>query len=96
MAEAVGSSGDRGSAPGPGSSSGATKIGRTRDARMVLTGVVAVLLVWFAFTNLQDVEIHFWLSSARAPLVVVIAISGALGALIGALVTRHRKHVPDS
>ncbi len=75
---------------GPKSGSGQGPAGRSRDLRLVAVGVVAVLLVWFAFTNLQDVQIHFWLTSARAPLIVVIAISGVFGAAIGALVSRRR------
>ena len=61
---------------------------RKRDTRLVLTGVVAVLLVWFALTNLQDVEIHFWLVSAKAPLIVVVVISGFLGAAVALLAQR--------
>jgi uncharacterized integral membrane protein len=61
---------------------------RRRDARLVLTGVVAVLLVWFALINLQDVQIHFWLTSAKSPLIVVIVISGVLGVAIALLSRR--------
>jgi uncharacterized integral membrane protein len=70
---------------------------RRRDARLVLTGVVAVLLVWFALVNLQDVEIHFWLRSGKSPLIVVVVISGVLGAAIALLaqrIARKRRH-PD-
>lgn len=55
---------------------------------MVLTGVVAVLLVWFALVNLQDVEIHFWLTSTKYPLIVVVVISGLLGSAITLLLSR--------
>ncbi|MHB8317776.1 MAG: LapA family protein [Acidimicrobiales bacterium] len=65
---------------------------RKRDARLVLTGIVSVLLVWFALGNLQQVEIHFWLATSRASLISVIVISGVLGAAIGALSFRRRKH----
>ena len=61
---------------------------RRRDARMVVTGVVAVLLVWFALVNLQDVEIHFWLTSAKSPLIVVIAIACVLGGGVALLISR--------
>lgn len=64
---------------------------RRRDARLVVTGVVGVLLVWFALANLQDVNIHFWVSTTRAPLILVIIISGVLGALIGLLAQRRRR-----
>jgi uncharacterized integral membrane protein len=68
---------------------------RRRDVRLVLMGVMAVLLVWFALANLQDVEIHFWVYSTRASLVTVVAVSGLLGAFIGVMVSRRRKH-PES
>ncbi len=57
---------------------------------MVAVGIAAVLLIWFALANLQDTEIHFWVTSTRAPLIVVIVIAGLMGALIGAMVRRRR------
>lgn len=66
---------------------------RKRDARLVITGVAAVLLVWFALVNLQDVRIHFWLTSTKSPLIVVIVISGVLGAAVALLASRMaRRH----
>jgi uncharacterized integral membrane protein len=65
---------------------------RRRDLRLVASGVVAVLLIWFAFANLQDVPIHFWVSSSKAPLIVVVIISALLGMATGALITRARRH----
>jgi uncharacterized integral membrane protein len=61
---------------------------RGRDVRMVVTGVVTVLLVWFAVANLQGVKIRFWLASTKAPLIVVIVVAGVLGAAVSGLVTR--------
>jgi uncharacterized integral membrane protein len=57
---------------------------------MVVIGVVAVLFIWFAVANTQDVEVHFWVDSARAPVIVVIVIAGLLGVLIGVLLDRRR------
>jgi uncharacterized integral membrane protein len=70
---------------------------RKRDARLVATGVVAVLLVWFALINLQDVRIHFWVTSTKAPLILVIVVAGVLGAAVGGLVSlmSRRRHQPD-
>jgi uncharacterized integral membrane protein len=68
---------------------------RRHDVRMVLIGVAAVLLVWFALANLQNTPIHFWVTTTRAPLIVVIAIAGAFGAVIGALVARRRRKPRD-
>lgn len=56
--------------------------GRGREVRLVVTGVAVVLLAWFAFANLQAVRIRFWLTTAHAPLILVIVISGVLGALV--------------
>ena len=52
--------------------------------------IAVVLLVWFAFGNLHDVSIEFWVYDRKAPLIIVILISGLLGALITALVMRRR------
>lgn len=69
---------------------------RKRDVRLVLSGVAAVLLVWFALANLQDVKIHFWVRSTTSPLIVVIVISGVLGAVIALMLSRmsRRRHPP--
>jgi uncharacterized integral membrane protein len=61
---------------------------RGRDLRLAVTGAVLVLLVWFAVANLQQVPIHFWVTSTKAPLIVVVAISGVLGAAVAGLVGR--------
>jgi uncharacterized integral membrane protein len=58
---------------------------------MVLFGVATVLLVWFALINLQDVEIHFWLHTTRAPLVLVVVITAVLGGGLAALILRRRQ-----
>ena len=64
---------------------------RQRDVRMVFTGVLAVLLIWFAVANLQDVRIHFWVFTATAPLIGVVAIAGLLGGVIGIFLCRRRR-----
>jgi uncharacterized integral membrane protein len=64
---------------------------RRREAALVGVGIAVVLLVWFALGNFHDVSIEFWVSSRKAPLIIVILISGLLGALIGALVMRRRQ-----
>jgi uncharacterized integral membrane protein len=70
---------------------------RGRDARLVLTGICAVLLVWFALANLHEVTIRFWLVTARSSLIVVIAISVLLGASAAALLGRatRRRRRPE-
>ena len=56
---------------------------RRRDVRLVLTGVVAVLLVWFALINLQDVTMHWIVGTTHTPLIVLVAICLLIGAGVG-------------
>ncbi len=69
---------------------------RSRDLRLVAMAVFAVLLIWFAVDNTQTVDIHFWVTTAKGPLIGVVAISAALAAAISALLLRRhqirRKH----
>jgi uncharacterized integral membrane protein len=67
-----------------------TSLDRRRQATLIGVAIAVVLLVWFAVANLRDVKIDFWVYSRQAPLILVIVISGLLGALIGALVMRRR------
>ena len=72
------------------SEGGADGAGRGRQARLVGVAVAVVLLAWFALANLRRVQIDFWVFHRQAPLILVIVISGLLGALITALVMRRR------
>ncbi|HEY1444108.1 MAG TPA: LapA family protein [Acidimicrobiales bacterium] len=63
---------------------------RRRQATLIGVAIAVVLLVWFALANLRDVRIDFWVFNRQAPLILVIVISGLLGALIGALVMRRK------
>jgi uncharacterized integral membrane protein len=65
-------------------------VDRRRQATLVAVSVAVILLVWFALANLSRVRIDFWVFHRDAPLIVVIVISGLLGALITALVMRRR------
>jgi hypothetical protein len=62
--------------------------GRRRDARLVLTGVLLALVIWFALANTQDVRIRFWIVSTKTPVVSALAIATALGVSVGLLVAR--------
>ena len=73
-------------------SSGSAPRDRKRDTRLVLLGVAAVLLVWFALANLNSVQIHFWVYTTKhTPLIFVILISGLLGAALALLGSRYRR-----
>ncbi len=64
---------------------------RARDVRLVLAGIIAALLIWFAVANTQKVEIHFWVATAHASLISVIIVSAALGILLAVLVSYQRR-----
>jgi uncharacterized integral membrane protein len=63
---------------------------RRRNATLIGVALAGALLGWFALANLRDVKIDFWFYSREAPLILVIVISGLLGALITALVMRRK------
>ena len=63
---------------------------RRHQAALVGVLVAGILLGWFALANLRDVRIDFWVFNRQAPLIVVIVISGLLGAFITALVLRRK------
>jgi uncharacterized integral membrane protein len=70
-------------------------VSRGRQFRMVGVAVALILLVWFALANFRKVQIDFWVFNRQAPLIVVIVISGLLGALITALVMRRKPKQPE-
>jgi uncharacterized integral membrane protein len=55
---------------------------RRPDNRQILTAIAVGLLVWFAVSNWQTVTIHFWLTTAKAPLFLVIVLSALLGGVV--------------
>jgi uncharacterized integral membrane protein len=65
-------------------------VDRKRQGRMVAILVAGILLGWFALANIRKVQIDFWVFHRQAPLIVVIVISGLLGALITFLIMRRK------
>lgn len=61
---------------------------RSRDARLVVSGILAALGVWFAVANTTEIRVHFWLVSTRTPVVVALVVAAALGVGIGLLAGR--------
>jgi uncharacterized integral membrane protein len=76
--------------PRPPDEGGTEGPDRRRQAAVVGVLVAVILLGWFALANLRDVRIDFWVFNRQAPLILVIVISGLLGAVIAALVMRRR------
>jgi uncharacterized integral membrane protein len=62
--------------------------GRRRDFRLVASGVLLALAVWFALANTQQVKIRFWVVDTRSPIVAALAIAAVFGGGIGALLGR--------
>ena len=73
---------------------GGRGVDRRRQASLVGVAVAVILLAWFALANLRRVQIDFWVFNRQAPLILVIVISGLLGALITALVMRRKPKEP--
>jgi uncharacterized integral membrane protein len=69
-------------------------VDRRHQATLVAIAVAVILLGWFAVANLKSVRIDFWVFHRDAPLIVVIVISGLLGALITALIMRRKPKEP--
>jgi uncharacterized integral membrane protein len=66
------------------------RLDRRQQVRLIAVTAALVLLVWFALGNFHRVGIEFWVFHRDAPLILVILISGLLGALITALVMRRK------
>ena len=73
--------------PGEGADKAAV---RRHRAGLIGILVVGILLGWFALANTRRVQIDFWLFHRQAPLIIVILISGLLGALITFLIMRRK------
>jgi uncharacterized integral membrane protein len=77
--------------PTPGEPSPPPSSHRRRDVRLVTTGVLLALGVWFALANTQDVKIRFWIVTTHSPVVSALAIAAAFGLGIGLLVGRRSR-----
>jgi uncharacterized integral membrane protein len=71
------------------------KVDRGHQFRLFGILVLGILLGWFALANIRNVQIDFWVFHRQAPLILVIVISGLLGALITFLLMR-RKDKPEA
>ena len=64
---------------------------KRRDARVVAAGVVGALITAFALLNLDDVKVHWLVTSGQTPLIIVIGLAFILGMLVDRLVIRAKK-----
>ena len=65
-------------------------VDRRRQATLIGIGIAVVLLAWFALANTRNVRIDFWVFNRLAPVILVILISGLLGAVITGLIMRRK------
>jgi uncharacterized integral membrane protein len=56
---------------------------RREQTRMVVALSLAILITLFAVLNVNDVKVDWIVSSARAPLIVVIVVSLLIGVALG-------------
>jgi uncharacterized integral membrane protein len=71
-------------------SGGEKQVDRRRQVRLISIVAVVIVLGWFAVANTRRVQIDFWVFHRQAPLILVILISGLLGALIALLIMRRK------
>jgi uncharacterized integral membrane protein len=63
---------------------------RSEQARLVAAGLLAGLAIAFALLNLGSVEVDWILDTWDTPLIVVIAVSTLVGAILGFVLARRR------
>ena len=68
------------------------KARKERDLRSktIAALAVAILLIAFGLSNRRDVAINWLVGTTATPLIVVIVVSAALGAILGAAAVRGR------
>jgi uncharacterized integral membrane protein len=60
------------------------------ETRQIAALVLAALGIAFAVANFDEVQVNWLLGTWRTPLIVVIALSMVVGAMLGFLVSRRR------
>jgi uncharacterized integral membrane protein len=67
-------------------------VAKRRDrGRMIAAGILAALIVVFALVNLGNVRVHWVVTTARTPLILVIALAFLLGVIVDRLAARARR-----
>jgi uncharacterized integral membrane protein len=59
-------------------------------SKTIAAVAVAVLLIAFGISNRDDVPIDWLVTTTKTPLILVIVVSAALGAILGGLAARGR------
>jgi uncharacterized integral membrane protein len=59
-------------------------------SKTIAAVAVAILLIAFGLSNRDDVPIDWLVTTTKTPLIIVIVVSAALGAILGGLAVRGR------
>jgi uncharacterized integral membrane protein len=69
----------------------ATRADRRQQERRIAAAVIGTLVVVFALINLNDVKVHWLITTQKTPLIVVIALAFVLGILADRLLLARAK-----
>jgi uncharacterized integral membrane protein len=76
------------------------KAGRRNGARLIAAGIIGAVVAAFALLNLNDVKVHWLVTTGQTPLIVVIVVAFALGVAADRLVIfrakRRQQRAPQS
>ena len=64
--------------------------GRNVNVKLIVLGLLAVVLVVFALLNTHEVGVDWLFDTVSAPMILVIAVSAAIGFGMGAFIHRAR------
>ena len=67
---------------------GAVKPSKREPLKLAAAALLGGLAVLFAVLNLDDVKVNWIVFTGRAPLIVVIVVSGLVGVVLGLVVMR--------
>jgi uncharacterized integral membrane protein len=62
------------------------------SGRQVVGGIGTLIVLVFAIANLEDANVDFVFANVTLPLFFVVVGSALIGAIAGALFSRHRHH----
>jgi uncharacterized integral membrane protein len=67
-------------------------VAERRDrARLIAAGIIGALIVVFAIVNLNQVKVHWIVTTGQTPLILVIGVAFLLGIVVDRLAIRVRR-----
>ena len=65
-------------------------VGRLKNPKVIVGGVITVAALWFVFANDAVIRIRLWVTWVSAPLWTVLLLTFLAGALVGFLFARRK------